>query len=177
MGYNKPKRFRNNQSHRGQSSRTRELPRDDEESLPTEPATEEEAMVPKIQLAMWDFGQCDAKRCTGRKLSRFARLESRQGLISTSDVGFIPKSANRDMKKMRVVNHMVGIEGGSPKIYGNLAKFKTCPIDMNSFGPNSFSNFSSNHISSKTKDQLYSLGLLFPPTRIRRGTRGYVEEE
>jgi len=75
MGHNKPKKFRNNQSHRGQSSRTRELQRDEEESLPIEPETGEEKIVPKIQLAMWDFGQCDAKRCTGRKLSRFGLLK------------------------------------------------------------------------------------------------------
>ncbi|XP_057491408.1 uncharacterized protein LOC130777128 isoform X1 [Actinidia eriantha] len=37
MGRNKPKRFRNHQSHRGQTSRTRELPRDEEETLPNEP--------------------------------------------------------------------------------------------------------------------------------------------
>ncbi|THG02399.1 hypothetical protein TEA_001224 [Camellia sinensis var. sinensis] len=129
MGHNKPKRFRNNQSHRGQSSRTRELPRDDVESLPTEPATEEEAMVPKIQLAMilgnaMQKGAQDASFQDSTlvaywlSLLRFEeqawrialRLESRQGLISTSDVGFIPKSANRDMKKMRVANHMVGNE-------------------------------------------------------------------
>ncbi|XAR73331.1 hypothetical protein NMG60_11007265 [Bertholletia excelsa] len=75
MGHNKPRRFRNHNSHRGQSSRTRELPLDSEESLPIEPETEEEQLVPKVQLAMWDFGQCDAKRCTGRKLSRFGLLK------------------------------------------------------------------------------------------------------
>ncbi|XP_052190777.1 uncharacterized protein LOC127800292 [Diospyros lotus] len=75
MGHNKPKRSRNYQSHRGQSSRSREIPRDDEESLPVEPEAEEGQAVPKIQLAMWDFGQCDAKKCTGRKLSRFGLLK------------------------------------------------------------------------------------------------------
>eukprot|EP01114_Cavostelium_apophysatum_P019495 TRINITY_DN6302_c0_g1_i1.p1 TRINITY_DN6302_c0_g1~~TRINITY_DN6302_c0_g1_i1.p1 ORF type:complete len:296 (+),score=51.72 TRINITY_DN6302_c0_g1_i1:133-1020(+) len=34
---------------------------------------EERAEFP-IRLAMWDFGQCDAKKCTGRKLSRMGML-------------------------------------------------------------------------------------------------------
>lgn len=78
MGNNK--RFKNHKPphrDRGQSSRTHHhLPQSDE-SLPSDQATEEEptATGPKIQLAMWDFGQCDAKRCTGRKLSRFGFLK------------------------------------------------------------------------------------------------------
>ncbi|XP_042499973.1 18S rRNA aminocarboxypropyltransferase-like isoform X2 [Macadamia integrifolia] len=79
MGYSKSKRFRNNNSHRGQSSRSRESSREyyNDESLPTaqDATNEEEPPVPKVQLAMWDFGQCDAKRCTGRKLSRFGLLK------------------------------------------------------------------------------------------------------
>nr|XP_011468387.1 PREDICTED: ribosome biogenesis protein TSR3 homolog [Fragaria vesca subsp. vesca] len=73
------KRFKNHKphhNHRGESSRNRnQLPHDDE-SLPSDQqATDEEPIRPKIQLVMWDFGQCDAKRCTGRKLSRFGFLK------------------------------------------------------------------------------------------------------
>lgn len=31
-----------------------------------------------VHLAMWDFGQCDAKRCTGKKLERMGMLRSLQ---------------------------------------------------------------------------------------------------
>ncbi|KAL9356576.1 hypothetical protein Peur_049829 [Populus x canadensis] len=75
MGHNKPsRRFKTHNSHRGQSSRTNHLDREDE-SLPHDQDPEEDTTGPKIQLAMWDFGQCDAKKCTGRKLARFDLLK------------------------------------------------------------------------------------------------------
>lgn len=74
MGHNKPRRYKTNHSHKGQSSRTHQFQKEDE-SLPYDQAPEEEPTGPKIQLAMWDFGQCDAKRCTGRKLLRFGLLK------------------------------------------------------------------------------------------------------
>ncbi|KAL4378652.1 hypothetical protein GQ457_02G016900 [Hibiscus cannabinus] len=61
MGHNKPRRFKTHNSHRGQSSRNHQFQREDE-SLPHDQPPDEEPNVPKIQLAMWDFGQCDAKR-------------------------------------------------------------------------------------------------------------------
>ncbi|CAL2266610.1 unnamed protein product [Prunus armeniaca] len=73
MGNNK--RFKNHKPHRGQSSRTNNHLPHEGDSLPSDQATEEEPTGPKIQLAMWDFGQCDAKKCTGRKLSRFGFLK------------------------------------------------------------------------------------------------------
>ncbi|KAL3698718.1 hypothetical protein R1sor_012794 [Riccia sorocarpa] len=67
----------------------------DGESLPTEvPEGESRTVAVKlpINLAMWDFGQCDAKRCTGRKLSRLGylrdlRVHQHFGGIVLSPVG------------------------------------------------------------------------------------------
>ncbi|XP_043718534.1 18S rRNA aminocarboxypropyltransferase-like isoform X2 [Telopea speciosissima] len=110
MGHSKSKRFRDNHSHRGQSSRSRENSREyyNDDSLPAaqDAANEEEPPVPKVQLAMWDFGQCDAKRCTGRKLSRFGLLKELRvntgfGGIVLSPVGkqCVSKEDNLLMKR------------------------------------------------------------------------------
>ncbi|EYU31046.1 hypothetical protein MIMGU_mgv1a012913mg [Erythranthe guttata] len=57
---------------------------EDDGSLPTDPAAEEEEeqQVPAIQLAMWDFGQCDAKSPTGKQCVSQEDLEliKRRGL-------------------------------------------------------------------------------------------------
>uniref|UniRef100_A0A9I9DFB1 18S rRNA aminocarboxypropyltransferase n=1 Tax=Cucumis melo TaxID=3656 RepID=A0A9I9DFB1_CUCME len=106
MSHNKPRRFKNHHPRRGQSTRGHKFIGEDE-FLPVDPgayfvslkfvsiwvldeflsvaANEEEPTRPNIQLAMWDFGQCDAKRCTGRKLARFGLLKE---LASSNEAGW-----------------------------------------------------------------------------------------
>ncbi|KAF7834248.1 ribosome biogenesis protein TSR3-like protein isoform X1 [Senna tora] len=77
MGNNKPRKSKGHRNHRGQSSRDQQRLLDDESQSSVQvPEEVEEPTGPKIQLAMWDFGQCDTKRCTGRKLSRFGLLKA-----------------------------------------------------------------------------------------------------
>ncbi|WCJ31823.1 16S rRNA aminocarboxypropyltransferase [Euphorbia peplus] len=92
MGHNKPRRSKSHIPHRAQSSRTSQHDREDD-SLPSDQVPEEHTTSsPAVQLAMWDFGQCDAKKCTGRKLARFnllkeLRVNSGFGGIALSPVG------------------------------------------------------------------------------------------
>ncbi|XLR16078.1 hypothetical protein S83_044016 [Arachis hypogaea] len=73
-GNNRNRRFKNQRNHHPHSD-------DDaqsssvQETVEVEEQQEQEMTKPKIKLAMWDFGQCDIKRCTGRKLSRLGMLK------------------------------------------------------------------------------------------------------
>lgn len=51
------------------------------------------ARVDGVRLAMWDFEQCDAKRCTGRKLSRMGMIDTLR--MSESFRGVVLSPAGR----------------------------------------------------------------------------------
>ncbi|WRX08951.1 16S/18S rRNA aminocarboxypropyltransferase Tsr3 [Theobroma cacao] len=146
MGHNKPRRFKTHHSHRGQSSRTHQFQREDD-SLPPDQPPEEDPNVPKIQLAMWDFGQCDAKRCTGRKLARFGMLKERMDLRVNSGFGGIVLSPvgsqcvskeDYDLMKRKglaVVDcswarlsdvPFVKLRGGAPRLFVLFYEFDEC---------------------------------------------------
>ncbi|CAI8618998.1 unnamed protein product [Vicia faba] len=97
MGNNRQHRFRNHRQNHAQSSR-HSLDNESQSSVVQETRDghnneeAEELTKPKIKLAMWDFGQCDAKKCTGRKLSRLGflkelRVSNGFGGIALSPVG------------------------------------------------------------------------------------------
>ncbi|CAH0547627.1 unnamed protein product [Brassicogethes aeneus] len=47
-----------------------------EDNDETDETSDEEEDIPSYQVAMWDFNQCDPKKCSGRKLARMDLVKS-----------------------------------------------------------------------------------------------------
>ncbi|PKU86278.1 hypothetical protein MA16_Dca002109 [Dendrobium catenatum] len=92
MGYNRARRSKQDgPSRRTLSSRKLENQLDDsrDTSLPIqEEDNNDETPAPKIQLAMWDFGHCDIRKCTGRKLARFGLLKDMPWLVAANPINY-----------------------------------------------------------------------------------------
>jgi len=71
-GHNSKDESNENQASDDESRSDSETESNDAESVETE---SDEYKIP-FRIAMWDVGQCDPKRCTGRKLSRFNMIET-----------------------------------------------------------------------------------------------------
>lgn len=82
---------------------------DNESSRPPDDSEGEEDEVPADmpRLAMWDFGQCDAKRCSGRKLRKHGKIKEIPpgkkfpGIILCADATTILSPADRELVEAR----------------------------------------------------------------------------
>jgi pre-rRNA-processing protein TSR3 len=85
-----------------------------------------------VPLAMWDFGQCDAKRCTGRKLARLGLIQTIQlgvpfkGLILSPEGRSTVSAADRDI----VSAHGISVIDCSWALVDGLPYNKMKAIDL-----------------------------------------------
>ncbi|XP_050300823.1 uncharacterized protein LOC126739265 [Anthonomus grandis grandis] len=69
----------------------------------TDSSSEEEDAVPTFKVAMWDFNQCDPRKCSGRKLARLNLIKSLKikqkfpGLVLTPTADKRVSPADRDI--------------------------------------------------------------------------------
>ena len=77
-----------------------------------------------IRLCMWDLGQCDAKRCTGRKLSRLGMMETLR-LGGAHRGGVLLSPAGR--KVVSAADRGLVEEGGISVIDASWAQIESLP--------------------------------------------------